>query len=427
MRRISRRDFVKAVGLTSVAGAIGLPMISRSAGSTAQIVVVGGGYGGATAAKYLKRYVPNSDVVLIEKNTDYYSCVFSNEVLSGESSMESIKFTYEGLAKRTINVVHALATEIDPNKKQVKTSMGKAFNYDYCVLSPGVSFNWGVIEGYDEAAAEKMPHAWKAGPQTVLLRKQLESMKDGGVVMIVAPPNPYRCPAGPYERAAQIAHYLKYHKPRGKVIIMDSKHTFTKQTLFMDGYKKHYGDMIEWRSPVDGGKVIGVDVDAGTLITDSDEYKPAVANVIPPQRAGELALKVDLADDSGWCPVDQRTFESKKYDDIFVIGDAADAGEMGKSGYGASSHAKICAAAIAARITGIEQPEPSYLNTCYSLITPEHAISVAMVYKLNDKGTIVGVEGAGGTSPRYAPEWVREREANYARGWFKNMTSDAFG
>ncbi len=425
MPMINRRSFAKALGLGSVAVATGLPMIGCSAGSGDRIVVVGGGYGGATAAKYLKKYVPDSDVTLIEQSIPYYSCPFSNEVLSGLSGMDNITFTYDKLAKRAIKVIQERVTRVDPDKKHVWTSTGRSFDYDYCILAPGISFRWDAIKGYDEAAANKMPHAWKAGPQTVLLRKQLEAMEDGGVVMIVAPPNPYRCPPGPYERAAQIAWYLKHHKPRSKIIIMDAKDKFSQQALFMEGYRKHYGDMIEWRSLANGGKVIAVDADSGTLVTDSDKYKPAVANVIPPQQAGALALAADLADNSGWCQVDQRTFESRKHKDIFIIGDAVTAGEMPKSGNAAYSQAMVCASAIAARITGSKQPEPSFMNSCYSLITPESGISHAGVYALNDKEVIVRV--TGGDSPTQASGQAHQREADYARGWYKNITSDVFG
>lgn len=426
MATLNRRDFVKALGLTSAAGLLGFPMVNLAA-AKARVVIVGGGYGGATAAGYIKRYAPAADVTLIEKADVYYSCPFSNEVLGGERKMEAQRFTYDGLAARGVNVVHDTVTDIDPEKKQVKTASGKDYGYDYCVVSPGISFVPDAIRGYDEAAAEKMPHAWKAGSQTVLLRSQLEGMEDGGVVMIAAPPNPFRCPPGPYERASQIAHYLKTHKPKSKLIIMDAKDKFSKQALFMEGWKEHYDGLIEWRSRSNDGKVIAVEPDKGLLITEFDEHHPAVANVIPPQQAGELAIQAGLTDDSGWCPVDQATFESKKHKDIFVIGDACIAGAMPKSAYSANSQGKVCASAIAARISGSEQPAPSFVNTCYSLITPDHGISVAMVYKLGPDDSIVGVEGAGGLSPLGAPAWVRKREAVYARSWFDNITTNVFG
>ncbi len=422
---INRRDFVKVLGASAAVGAAGIPFIAH-AGKKARVVVVGGGYAGATCAKYLTIYEPDIDVTLIEQNQKFYSCPLSNEVLAGERKLDTLRFGYDGLRNRGINVVYDKVTDVDPAAKKVKTGGGKSFGYDYLVVGPGISFVPGAIEGYDEAAAEKMPHAWKAGPQTALLRKQVEGMKNGGVVMISAPPNPFRCPPGPYERAAQIAHYLKHHKPKSKVIIMDAKDRFSKQGLFTEGYNMFYKDMIEWRSAADDGSVVGVDAANGVLMTEFDEHTPDVANIIPPQRAGEIAVNAGLTDDSGWCPVNQRNFESTLHKSVYVIGDACIAGKMPKSGYAANSQGKVAAADIASRANGMKMPEPSYVNTCYSLITPEHGISVAMVYELKD-GKIVGVKGSGGLSPMGADPAVREAEAVYARSWYHNITADIFG
>jgi sulfide dehydrogenase [flavocytochrome c] flavoprotein subunit len=425
MATINRRDFVKAVGLVSAAGAVGFPMISR-AKPAARVVVVGGGFGGATAAKYTKLYVPDAEVVLVEKDTEYYTCPFSNEVLGGERNIDQIRFGYGGLAARGIEVVHDEVVELDAEKKRIKTKGGKTLDFDFCVVSPGISFRPDAIEGYDEAAAQKMPHAWKAGEQTMLLRKQLEAMEDGGVVMIAAPPNPFRCPPGPYERASQIAHYLKHHKPKSKLIIMDAKNKFSKQGLFTAGWDEYYEGIIEWRSAANDGKVLAVDADKGLLMTEFEEHRPAVANVVPAQQAGSLAINAGLTEPSGWCLVDQRTFESRKAEGVFVIGDACMAGAMPKSGYSANSQGKIAAASIAARATGAQAPEPSYINTCYSLVTPEYGISVSMVYRVNQEGIIQGVPNAGGLSPSEAPDWVRRREAEWARSWYDNIVADLF-
>lgn len=422
---INRRDFVKVLGTATAAGAVGFPFIVQ-AGSKAKVVVVGGGYAGATAAKYLRKYNSDIDVTLIERDEKYYSCPLSNEVLSGERKLDTLRFGYDGVAGHGVKVVHDTVTDIDSAKKTVKTKGGKSFQYDYLIVSPGVSFTPGGIEGYDEAAMEKMPHAWKAGPQTALLRKQLEAMKDGGVVMIAAPPNPFRCPPGPYERAAQIARYLKEHKPKSKVIIMDAKDKFSKQGLFTDVYNNFYKGLIEWRSAANDGRVLGVDAKAGMVMTEFDEHKPDVANIIPPQRAGLIAVNAGLTNNKGWCPVDQRTFESSIHHDVYVVGDACIAGKMPKSGYAANSQGKVAAAAIAAKVAGVEMPEPSYVNTCYSIIAPDYGISVAMVYRLKD-GQIVGVKGAGGLSPRDADMRTRKAEAEYAISWYKNITADIFG
>ncbi len=422
---ITRRDFVKVLGATAAVGAAGIPYVARAA-SKAKVVVVGGGYSGATCAKYVKIYDPDIDVTLIEQNKKYYSCPLSNEVLGGERQLDTLRFGYDGLSNRDINVVYDKVTDIDPTTKKVMTQRGKSFGYDYLVVGPGISFVPGAIEGYDAAAAEKMPHAWKAGPQTALLSKQLKGMKDGGVVMIAAPPNPFRCPPGPYERAAQIAHYLKHNKPKSKVIIMDAKDKFSKQGLFTEGYDMFYKGIIEWRSAADDGKVLGVDAAKGMVMTEFDEHTPDVANIIPAQRAGEIAVNAGLTNDTGWCPVNQRNFESTIHKNVYVIGDACIAGKMPKSGYAANSQGKVAAADIASRANGMTMPEPSYVNTCYSLITPEYGISVAMVYELKD-GKIVGVKGSGGLSPAGADSALREAEAVYARSWFHNITADIFG
>ncbi|MCP5141338.1 MAG: FCSD flavin-binding domain-containing protein [Chromatiales bacterium] len=418
----NRREFVKLTGAAAGLATLGLPLVASAKGS-ASIVVIGGGYGGATAAKYCRQYMPDAKITLIEKDKYYYSCPFSNEVLGGDKTIEEIRFGYDGIAARGIDVVIDEVTGVDPAAKSVSTKGGQKVSYDYLVVSPGVSFK-GNIEGYEGEQMNKMPHAWKAGEQTTLLRNQLEAMADGGVVMIVAPPNPFRCPPGPYERAAQIAHYLKHHKPASKVIIMDAKDKFSKQGLFMEGYNKHYEGMIEWRSAANDGKVNAVK--GNKLITEFEEHEPAVANIIPAQQAGALAGAIGLTNESGWCPVDQRTFESSIIKDVYVIGDACIAGAMPKSGYAANSQGKVAAAAIAAKVGGYEMPDPSYVNTCYSLITPEHGISVAGVYRLED-GKIAGVKGAGGLSPAGASDATRQVEAMYARSWYANITADLFG
>ena len=244
---ITRREFIKVAGGMAALGLTGFPMISR--GAKAQVVVVGGGYGGAIAAKYLRLADPDIDVVLIEKDAKFISCPLSNEVLGGERVLASLTFTYDGLASHGVKIVNADVTEIDTEKHKVRTKDGQSFDYARLILSPGIAFKFGAIEGYDQAAAEIMPHAWKAGPQTLLLRQQIEAMPDGGKVIIVAPPNPFRCPPGPYERAAQIAHYLKSHnKSKCKIIILDAKDAFSKQGLFQAGWEQHYPGMITWVS-----------------------------------------------------------------------------------------------------------------------------------------------------------------------------------
>jgi sulfide dehydrogenase [flavocytochrome c] flavoprotein subunit len=422
---ITRRNFIKIAGSAAALGLTGLPIIGRT-GDKAKVVVIGGGYAGTTAAKYLRMANADLEVTLIERDETYVSCPLSNEILSGEREMESLTFDYKALSeKHSVKVVHAEVTDIDPAKKVVKTASGE-HPYDKLIVAPGVELKWDAIEGYSEDASEVMPHAWEAGPQTLLLRKQLEEMADGGNVIIVAPPNPFRCPPGPYERAAQIAQYLKANKPKSKVIILDAKDAFSKQPLFQAGWEKFYPGMIEWVSSANDGKVHKVDPKTLTVYTEFEEHKGAVVNVIPPQQAGAIAKKAGLTDDSGWCPVNQKTFESTLHKDVYVVGDACIAGDMPKSGYSANSQAKVCASAIVAALGGKEAPEPSYVNTCYSLIAPEYGISVAAVYRF-EEGKIVSVKGSGGVSPAQASDAQRKLEAEYAHAWFKNVTTDIFG
>jgi len=427
--KITRRGFVQVAGAATAVGLAGVPFIAMGAGK--KVVVVGGGTGGATAAKYLKKADPSIDVTVIEANKNYYTCYMSNEVLSGERTMDSIKFGYSGLAGHGINVVHDRVTEVDGAKKVVKTKSGKDYPFDRCIVAPGVDFKWEAIEGFsEEVAATKVTHAWKAGPQTKLLRDQLVAMKDGGTVVIAAPPNPFRCPPGPYERASQIAMYLKHHKPKSKVIILDAKDKFSKQGLFIQAWKKFYGygtdnSMITWKSGAEGGIIESVDPGTLTVQGEVDETKADVLNIIPPQKAGKVAFSSGLTNDSGWCPIDLGTFESTLVPGVHVIGDAAIAKGMPKSGYAANSEAKVCAAAIAAMLNGKEAPIPSYVNTCYSVAAEDWGFSVAAVYRLAaDKSKINKV--SGGLTPMDASAEAHAREVQYAYSWFNNITSDIF-
>jgi len=426
MSNMTRRNFIKVIGGATAASLAGFPMIAQGS-SKGRVVVIGGGYGGATAAKYLRLADSGIQVTLIEKSSGYVSCPMSNEVLGGERHFDSLRVSYNSLSTRHgIEVVHGEVTDIDPVKKNVQTASGQNFQYDRLIVSPGVDFRWGAIEAYDQQAVEVMPHAWFAGPQTLLLQRQLEAMSDGGVVIIVAPPNPFKCPPGPYERASQIAHYLKHHKPKSKLLILDHKDKFSKQGLFKQGWAQHYPNIITWVAGSLDGRVYTVEPSSMTVFTEFEEHKGDVINVIPPQQAGQIARRAGLTDKSGWCPVDQKTFESTIHKDVHVIGDASIAGKMPKSGYAANSQGKVCAAAVAALINGNAVAEPSYVNTCYSVIAPKHGISVAAVYQLNDEGKIVGVKGAGGLSPMDASPWEREMEAMHAYSWFHNIKSDSF-
>ena len=312
MTPITRRRFIQltgGAGAFSAAGVMGFPALSRAA--TGRVVVIGGGFGGATCAKYLRRADPGIEVSLVERNPHFMTCPFSNTVLGGLNDMDFITHGYDRLSSRHgVTVIHDTAIGIDPAQRKVSLQNGSDLSYDRLVVSPGIQLLWGALEGYDEAASEAMPHAWQAGPQTMLLRRQLEAMPDGGTVVIAPPANPFRCPPGPYERASLIAYYLKTQKPKSKIIILDAKEKFSKQPLFMEGWEQLYPGMIEWRAGSAGGSVVRVDAATKTLETDFGDVQGDVVNVIPPQSAGRVAVDAGLTNDAGWCPVDQGTFES---------------------------------------------------------------------------------------------------------------------
>jgi sulfide dehydrogenase [flavocytochrome c] flavoprotein subunit len=420
---LDRRSFLKLVG--AGAGAAGLPMIGRAAElmpkGAKRVVVVGGGYGGTIAAKYI-RMMDKSIEVMIERNDHFVSCPFSNLYIGGIiKDLNPLTIKYDKLASNHgVKVVQAEVTAIDPAAKTVTTSKGTV-SYDRLVISPGIDFRLEEMKGYDAAAMEKMPHAWKAGPQTVLLRKQLEAMKDGGTMVMTVPLSPYRCPPGPYERASMVAHYLKANKPKSKIVVLDANPDITsKGGLFKKGWKDNYEGIIDYRP---AKKVTEVDAKAMAVMVEGlEEVKGDVINVIPPQRAGQIAVAAGLVgDDKNWCPVNATTFESTKQAGIHVIGDACVAGAMPKSGYSANSEAKICAMNIVAQMNGKELTEMSGINTCYSYITDKEAVSVAAVYTVKE-GKIIAVPNSGGVSP--ADYSAAKLEAIYAESWLKNILTE---
>lgn len=421
MTRISRRSF--ALTAAAAAGA-SLAMPNLAFGAQARIAVVGGGFGGATAARYLKRLDRQLTVTLIEPNAKFITCPYSNLVLGGLKTMDNITHGYEGLSKAGVRVVRASVQGIDTSGKRLSLSNGNVVQYDKLILSPGIDLNFGALPGYDAAAAEKLPHAWKAGPQTLLLKRQLEAMPDGGTFIMVAPDNPYRCPPGPYERASMIAHYFKTRKPKSKILILDAKESFSKQGLFQEGWTAVYGKMIEWLPGKAGGKVTEVDVKNMSVKTEFGDQKGAVINVIPPQRAGDIARAAGFAEATGWCAVDFNTFQSKTDANVYIVGDATVAGQMPKSGFSANSQAKVAAIAIVESLSGRTPPSPAFANTCYSLIAPKYGISVANVYRVNAQG-LVATEG--GVSPLAQAPQFRSQEATFADGWYESITQEMFG
>jgi len=421
-RPVTRRNAV--LGITAAAATLARPSVLR-AQSAARIVVVGGGFGGAACARALRRADATLQVVLIEPNKTFISCPLSNAVIAGLRKMEAQQFGYDKLTAEGIGVVAQAATAIDTQKRSVTTADGTAFGYDRLVLSPGIDFHLESLPGYDAAAAEKMPHAWKAGAQTLLLRRQLEAMADGGTVAIAIPANPSRCPPAPYERASLIAHYLKTNKPRSKVLILDAKDSFSQQRLFETAWKELYGEMIERVALSQGGRVTSVDPATMTIVTEFGNYTPDVANVIPPQRAGRIAEIAGATDATGWCPIDPVSFESKLVKNIHVIGDACLGGGIPKSASAASAQGKACASAIVALLAGSAPEPPRLMGVCYNTVAPGYGFSLAGTYQ--PKGDIFAEVEGGATSPVDAPRELRAREAADAERWFETITADTFG
>src|SRR4051812_36763894 len=419
--RTSRRQFLK---VASAAALLPAPAIAQGAGP--RVVVIGGGFAGASAARFIKKGNPQINVTLVEASPTFTACPFSNGVIAGLRDLRAQQFNYEKIAGAGVTVAIQSATSVDAQGRSVTLGNGTKLPYDRLVMAPGIDLRWDGLPGYTEHDAETMPHAWKAGEQTLLLRSQLESMADGGTVIISAPANPFRCPPGPYERASLIAHYLKTKKPKSKVIILDAKDAFSKQRLFQNAWAQLYPDHLEWVSLSKGGKVNSVDAATKTLKTDFGDHKADVANIIAPQRAAAIAQTAGVADRSGWCPVDPVTFESKLVPNVHVLGDAAIMGAMPKSAFSANAQAKVCAAAVTALLAGQTASEPRLINTCYSLVAPDYGITVAGVYRPRD-GLLADIEGAGGVSPIDAPRENRVLEAQFAEGWFKTITGEVFG
>jgi sulfide dehydrogenase [flavocytochrome c] flavoprotein subunit len=415
---IGRRAMLAGLAATA------LPRPALAQGARGRVVVIGGGFGGATAARVLHR--AGLEVTLVEPAETYLACPFSNEVIAGLRPMSAQGFGYEGLRASGVTIARTSAGAVDGAARTVRLADGRTLDYDRLILSPGIALRFDALPGYDEAAAEVMPHAWKAGAQTELLARQLAALPEGGTVVLSVPGNPYRCPPGPYERASLIAYTLKTRKPRAKLIVLDAKDTFSKQKLFEQAWKALYPGILDYVPLAAGGQVTSVDPGAMSVATDFETYRADVVCIIPPQRAAPIASAAGVADRSGWCPIDPVTFESRLVPRIHVIGDAAIAGAMPKSAFSANAQAKVCADAVIDLLAGRAPATPTLINTCYSLVAPGYGISVAGVYH-PDKGVLADVEGAGGTSPIDAPDTVRRQEATYAEDWYRTITSAVFG
>ncbi|PPD34771.1 MAG: flavocytochrome c sulfide dehydrogenase flavin-binding protein [Methylomonas sp.] len=399
----------------------------------AHVVVIGGGFGGATAAKTLRLLDANLKITLIEPKTQYVTCPGSNWLFAGITNLTQLSVDYRTLqVQYDIDLVTQSVATIERNIRQIRLTNGDSIGYDRLILSPGITFKWDAIAGYSAEIAAIFPHAWQAGLQTRILAQQLQAMPQGGVVLIVAPPDPYRCPPGPYERASMMACWIKQHNPRAKILILDSKRSFSKQRLFEAGWRANYGygtanSLIEWHSLADNS-INELHKASKTVISEfGDRFTGDVLNIIPAQMAANLAMHAGLTNPHGWCDINPLTSQSVEDDCIHVIGDAAQFTPMPKSAFAANSQAKACAMAVFNLIHQQPMSEPHWINTCYSLIAPEQGISVVGVYRLDDeKRRIIAVEGAGGVSHAFE-EQISRSEAGYARSVYQNLIKNSFG
>lgn len=423
---INRRAFLQVSGATTAV--VGVSAISGCAsvggGSGPKVVIVGGGYGGATAAKYIKMWGPSIDVTLIERNAEFISCPISNLVLGGSQTMRDITVSYATLQRKYgVKVLRGEASSVDVDKKVVRMASGEAIAFDRVILSPGVDFMFDMVPALNNGAAqEKILHAWKAGPQTIALRKQLEAMRDGGVFAISIPEAPYRCPPGPYERACQVAAYFKKAKPKSKVLILDANMDVTsKPGLFKKAWADMYPGMVEFRG---SSKLMDVDVATNTAKLEFGDVKADVLNVLPPMKAGGIANSFITAN-KRWCEINWLTYEAKNVPGVHLLGDALQiAPAMPKSGHMANGHGKACAAAVVALLTGeTPNPSPTLSNTCYSFVSADKVVHVASIHKYDEVAkTMKTVPGSGGVSAQSS-----ELEGQYAMTWAKNIWSDMLG
>ncbi len=422
MTNLTRREIGLGLGAT-VAGtsAVGTFAIAQGGG---KVVIIGGGPGGATVAHQLKLGEPKLDVTLIEVSKVYTTCFFSNLYLGGFRSYASLQHNYDGLKRLGVKVVHALATDVDTSRKVV-TAGKSSYSYDRLVVAPGIDIKYDSIEGYSQKVAEIMPHAYLPGAQTQLLKRQLEAMKNGGTVVMVAPNNPYRCPPGPYERACMIGHFLKTRKPKSKLVILDPKRAFSKQPVFVEAFGKYYKDIIELNlsNEIDDFAVTKIDAKTKTLTTKAGKsWKADVANVIPSQRAGAIAVKMGLTQ-GDWCPVNAENFTSTQVKEVYVIGDATIAAEMPKSAFSANSQAKVVAADILAALAGKPKFSPNFRNTCWSMVAPDDSVKIGAGYipkgqKLDPVAPFVSKPGEGAA--------LRKEVFQESLAWYSGIVDDVF-
>jgi len=425
---ISRRSVVAtgaALAASIVLPTLAVSKVARAASNAkVRIVVIGGGFGGAAAARSAKATLPKAEVILLTDQASFWMCPGSNAVITGLSDISSIEIGYGNLSARGIDVRLDPATAVDPDKHTVTTQGGTTIRYDKLIMSPGVAFDYTDIEGLSLDTIDRVPHAWRAGPQTTLLKQQLHAMDDGGLFVMTMPRAPYRCPPAPAERACLVADYLKREKPKSKLLILDAKDEFPFQDLFSEAWDELYSDIIEYRSIADDGVVREVDTGSLTAMTDFDEIKADVLNVIPPQTAGSIAITAGATDATGWCPVDIQTFASTLLEDVYVIGDAALADPLPKAGSTAASQARVAVDAIAASLAGDPVPSPTWIANCYSLAAPDYGIRLGASYVFEDdhvtrNSTDFSVLGASTDT--------READARYAEVWLAQIKQEIWG
>lgn len=412
-RRFLQRALMAAAGVTAGAGRSAV-----SARTRARVVIVGGGFAGSACALHLRQLNPDIDVSLIDPAARYTTCPMSNEVIAGERDLASITVSRAGVGRAGVNLIAEQVIEIDASRRLLRLGTGTTLNFDRLVVAPGIRFLWNRIEGYDQGATQSMPHAWQAGAQTALLASQLRRMPDGGVVAISVPSGLLRCPPGPYERASLIAHYLQRRKPHSKVLILDANNSFPRQSQFSDAWSTLYPGMIEWIPMTQDGAVVRVDTATMTLYTAAGAHQVAVANVIPPQAPGELAPRIGLSSDHGWCPIDPKSFESTLVPGIHVIGDACIADAMPKSASAACSQARQCANAVAALLRGRDVPEPVFDSVCYSMLSPDQALAFPGHFHIAD-GKIMA-------APTAADAATAQQQSRAAQRWYVAIRTLAF-
>jgi len=419
--KLNRRNFISASA--GIAATMSSPIVFGA--SRPKVVVIGGGAGGATAARYIAKDSKGAiDVTLVEPTRSYYTCFFSNLYLGGFRDFDSIGHSYGKLASDFgINVVHDWAVDVDSSGKTVSLAGGGTLNYDKLILSPGIDFVDNSVPGWDLSSQNKMPHSYKAGSQTQLLNAQIENMRQGGTYCMVAPPNPYRCPPGPYERVSMVAHKLKKINPSAKILILEPKPKFSKQGLFEEGWNKHYSGMIEMIGPEMGGKGVEVRPASMEVIVDGEAEKVDVCNVIPAMKAGKIAELAGVTD-GNWAPTIAHTMQSRKNSDIHILGDAAAQGDMPKSGFSANSQAKVCAMAVRGELTDSKVFPAKFSNTCWSLVDTNDGIKVGASYEATDE-KIAKVSGFVSKTGEDAS--VRKATYEESLGWYAGITSDMFG